>query len=134
MEPISYMGWQIASRSGIDLSYAGQMVFPGGICAHIHSSFQSPYNPFFEITGSEGRLLVPQPWKPSERSSILIEREGRVKMEQFRSKELYIWEVTDMEHAVLDGKPPRISLKDSRGNVAAILGLLEAARTKSVVT
>ena len=43
--------------------------------------------------------------------------------------ELYIGEVEDLADAILLGKAPRISLADSRANVAAICGLLESARS-----
>ena len=38
-----------------------------------------------------------------------------------------------MADAILEGKPPRISLKDSRGNVATIVALLESARQEQPV-
>lgn len=134
VEPVRFMGWMIPSDKGIDLSFAGQMIFPGEVCAQVHSSFQSPYEPFMEITGSEGRMRVPVPFKPGDRTSVLVEKEGRVDMLQFRSKELYAGEIADMEDAVLLGNPPRISLEDSRGNVAAILSLIEAARMKQIIS
>jgi predicted dehydrogenase len=40
---------------------------------------------------------------------------------------LYLGEVEDMADAVLLGRPPRISLADSRANVAALVALLESA-------
>ena len=46
---------------------------------------------------------------------------------------MYRGEIEDMEHAVLDGDAPRISLENSRGNVATILALLESARSGQVV-
>jgi predicted dehydrogenase len=46
---------------------------------------------------------------------------------------LYLGEVEDMERAVLDGQSPRISLANSRGNVATILALVESARTGQAV-
>jgi hypothetical protein len=36
---------------------------------------------------------------------------------------LYLGEIEDMADAILLGKPPRVSLADSRGNVAMILAL-----------
>jgi predicted dehydrogenase len=46
---------------------------------------------------------------------------------------LYIGEVENMADAILLKQDPRISLDDSRANVAAISALLESARTgKSV--
>ena len=47
---------------------------------------------------------------------------------------MYIGEVEDMADAILLGQEPRISLDDSRGNVAAIRRLLESARTGKPVS
>jgi predicted dehydrogenase len=47
---------------------------------------------------------------------------------------LYIGEVEDMADAVQLGKPPRISLADSRDIIEVILGLFESARTGKQVT
>jgi predicted dehydrogenase len=38
-------------------------------------------------------------------------------------------EVDDMCDAVLTGTPPRVSLEDSRANVAVIVALLKSAQT-----
>ena len=43
-------------------------------------------------------------------------------------QELYRGEVEDMADAVLLGRTPRVSLADSRANVAALLALLWSAR------
>ena len=48
--------------------------------------------------------------------------------------ELYIGEVEDMYDAVVYGKPTRVTLADTRGNVATILALLQSAREGSPVT
>jgi predicted dehydrogenase len=41
---------------------------------------------------------------------------------------LYSGEIEDMADAILAGKPPRVSLGDSRGNCAALAALLRSAR------
>ena len=46
-----------------------------------------------------------------------------------KGQELYLGEVEDMADAIIQGKAPRISLEDSRANVATIVALLESART-----
>jgi hypothetical protein len=46
---------------------------------------------------------------------------------------LYLGEIEDMENAAIDHQPQRVSLEDSRANVAAIVALLESARTGKVV-
>ena len=47
---------------------------------------------------------------------------------------LYVGEVEDIEASVFDGRPTRMTLADTRGNVAALAGLHEAARTGRVVS
>ena len=40
----------------------------------------------------------------------------------------YLLEIEDLADAVRTGRPPRVSLAESRGNVATIVALLESAR------
>jgi hypothetical protein len=46
---------------------------------------------------------------------------------------LYLGEVEDMCDAILFNKPSRITLDDSRGNIAAILGLIDSANQKKSI-
>ncbi len=80
-----------------------------------------------EIVGEDGVLLVPNPFKPKPVDEIQVTRGGKTERIEIRGGELYIGEVEDMADAVLLGKPPRISLAESRGTVAAILGLIRSA-------
>jgi len=48
---------------------------------------------------------------------------------EIKGQSLYSGEVEDLADAVLLGKAPRVSLADSRANVAAILALFESARS-----
>lgn len=82
-----------------------------------------------EIVGSEGSLSVATPFKPGVNEHIVLRRGDKAETIKIKGKELYSGEVEDMADAVLEGRDPRISLADSRGNVAAIVGLIEAART-----
>ena len=43
-------------------------------------------------------------------------------------KLLYMGEIDDLAAAALDGKPQRVTLADSRANVAALLALLHSAK------
>jgi predicted dehydrogenase len=49
-------------------------------------------------------------------------------------QELYIGEVENMADAILNGAAPRVTLADSRGNVAAIQALLHSAREGRPIT
>jgi predicted dehydrogenase len=82
-----------------------------------------------EIVGSEGTLNIPRPFKPEMDEKLYLTRENKTETIKVKGRELYIGEVEDMADAILLGKESRISLADSRGNVATITALLESART-----
>jgi len=48
-------------------------------------------------------------------------------------QELYLGEVEDMADAILLGNPQRVTLEDSRANIATIRALLESARENKPV-
>jgi predicted dehydrogenase len=86
-----------------------------------------------EFTGSAGTLTIPNPYKPGLDEKIYLARAGKTETIKVKGRGLYLGEVEDMADAVLLGKKPRISLEDSRANVAAIQALLESARINKPV-
>jgi xylose dehydrogenase (NAD/NADP) len=132
-EPVEYFGWQVMGEGGADLRFAGQMKFPGEAYSQFDCSFVSPSRSFMEITGTQGVLAVPTPFKPQPVDEIFLTREDKTETIKVRGGELYIGEVEDMADAVLLGKAPRVSLADSRGTVAAIVALIESAETGRVI-
>jgi predicted dehydrogenase len=132
-EPLEVYGRQVLGESGIDMTFVGELRFPGGALAQFDCGFQSPLRVQMEAAGSKGWLQVGNPYKPGRGEHILYSRGDETKRIRIPGRELYIGEVEDMEDAVLKGTAPRISLPDSRGNLAAILALLESARTGKVV-
>jgi predicted dehydrogenase len=128
-EPREVFGWQATGSSGVDLTFVGQMRFDEDVFAQFASSFALPFHTFVEVVGTEGSLSIPHPFKPESDAEIYLTRAGKPERIKVKGQELYLGEVEDMADAVLLGHAPRISLEDSRGNVAAITALLESART-----
>lgn len=128
-EPVEAFGWQVAGESGVDESFTGQLRFPNEVFAQFDCGFRSPARSFMEIIGSEGILSVPVPFKPGPHEKIMLKRGEKTQVTEVAGGELYRGEVEDMADAVISGKPARISLADSRGNVAAIRALIESAQT-----
>jgi predicted dehydrogenase len=129
-EPLEVFGWQVTGSSGIDDTFVAQMRFPGDIYAQFDCSFVLPFRAAMEILGTQGRLAVPTPFKPGEKEHILLSHpNGVTDTITIKGQSLYSGEVEDMADAVQLGKPPRVSLADSRANVAAIQALFESART-----
>jgi predicted dehydrogenase len=87
-----------------------------------------------EIVGTEASLNIPHPFKPRKKTEIYLSRDGKEKKIKIQGDELYLGEVEDMCDAITQNKPPRISLADSRGNIATILALIESAQSGKPVT
>lgn len=134
LEPLEVFGWQVTGGSGIDETFVGQMRFPGDIYAQFDSSFTVPYHTFMEVIGTGGTLVIPTPFAPGKKEPLVLSRDGKNKTITIPGEELYLGEIEDMASAALDGKPARMSLQDSRANLAALLALYQSARTGQPVS
>jgi predicted dehydrogenase len=133
-EPVDVRGTQVLGPTGVDLSFAGVLRFPGDVLAVVDSSFVAPFHTGVEIVGSVATLRVARPFKPGrEASVVIVGADGSSREVPAEGQEPYTGEVEDLARAVLDGAPPRVSLADSRGNVATLFALYEAARTGTSV-
>lgn len=127
-EPIRAFGWQWTGSTGVDEAFSGQLLFHGDIFAQFDCGFRSPYRAHMEIVGTGGSILVPDPFKPGEGSKVQLTQVEGSRWVDMPPEALYLGEVEDMADAILTGKAPRVTLEDSRGNVAAIQALLKSAR------
>jgi D-xylose 1-dehydrogenase (NADP+, D-xylono-1,5-lactone-forming) len=132
-EPVEVFGWQVTGSTGIDVVFSGQMRFASGLLAQFDCGFRAPYRTLVEIVGTRGAIELNSPFKPAGGEWIKIKRGDSVDKIRSPEYELYRGEIEDMERAVLDGQTPRISLENSRANVATLLALLESARSGRVV-
>jgi D-xylose 1-dehydrogenase (NADP+, D-xylono-1,5-lactone-forming) len=127
-EPVEVFGWQVTGPTGVDMTFTGQMHFARDVLAQFDCSFRMPDRAHIEVVGSEGIIDVPDPFKPERDYKILLTRNNETETLAIPNQMLYLGEVEDMADAILLGKAPRVSLADSRGNVAAIVALLQSAR------
>jgi predicted dehydrogenase len=127
-DPVEVFGWQVTGPGGADESFIGQMRFEGGVHAQFDSGFKSPNRSMIEIVGAEASLTIPAPFRPGKTNEIFLSRNNEQEKIKIKGNELYLGEVEDMRDAITLNKSPRISLEDSRGNVAVILALIESAR------
>jgi len=132
--PLEVFGWQVTGKTGIDETFIGQMRFAGDVHAQFDSSFVIPFHSFMEIVGSEGTLSIPTPFKPGVNERIFLTRDEKTETIKVKGQELYLGEVEDMADAILLGKDSRVSLHDSRANVAVINALLESARVGKAIS
>ena len=128
-EPLEVFGWQIVGSTGVDETFMAQIRFPDDVLVQFDCSFRIPYHVFMEIIGDTGTLNIPQPFTPKTGENIYLTSDGKTQAIPVKDADTYIGEVEDLADAILLGKPPVVSLTDSRLNIAAILALFESAKT-----
>lgn len=126
-EPIEVFGWQVTGPGGCDESFYGQMRFGSGVHMQFDSGFRSSLRSYVEIVGTEAVLNIPDPFKPGLKNDIYLKRDGKQERIRIKGRELYLGEVEDLCDAIQSGKTPRVTLADSRANIAAILSLAKSA-------
>jgi predicted dehydrogenase len=132
-EPVEVFGSAVTGATGVDETFAGQLVFPGGVLAQVDGGFRSPVRAEFEIAGTTGVLRIRHPWKPRQDQPLVLERGKDVETIAFEPVDRYRLEIEDLAEAVETGRPPRVSLAESRGNVRTIAALLQSARERRTV-
>ena len=113
----------------LDQSFTGLLRFPDGLVASIHSDFGAAYRTWLEVSGETGVLRVNDLFRPLPRHEIYLRREdgvGQISVEG--SPLLFVRQIEDLIAAVLDGRPPAVSLEESRGNAAALAALDRSSR------
>ena len=128
-EPLEVFGWQVTGPTGIDETFVGQMRFEKNVHAQFDCGFVIPFHSFMELVGTEGRLNIPNPFKAETDENLYLTRGDTTQTIPIKGSGQYIGEVEDMADAILLGRAPRVSLDDSRANVAVISSFLESART-----
>ena len=128
-------GAQWLGESGVDETFAGQMVYPGGRLAQIASAFRTPFQTYFEVIGTAGRLYLNKPFVGLEenRQLLFYPAGGDPQEIPVPEQALYAGEVADMHAAILDGQPPYLTLAETRNHIRTCLALYQSARTRQTV-
>jgi predicted dehydrogenase len=127
-EPVRVVGSQVLGATGIDETFAGQVEFPGDVLFQFDSGFRSQVRAEMELAGTGGTIRVRHPWRPEQDYPLLVTRDGNTEEIKVPGEDRFLLEIEDLEQVVRTGKPPRVSLADSRANVAALVALQRSAR------
>lgn len=119
---------QIGSRSRVDELATASLKFPGGCVAALSCGTQVNSDLTLRIWGSEGHVLVPQPWFPGQKSArLLVQRNGEDTPTELlvdSPASLYGNEVDYVANAIrtgdLEARTPSMSWADTLGNMTAI--------------
>lgn len=133
-EPTEAFGYAATTPGSVDETFTGLLRFPRDVVATIHSGFREPYRTWLEIAGADGVLRVANPFKPVPRDEIVCQIGDEVRRVPVEgSPLLFVRQVEDFVAAALDGRPPVVSLQESRGNAAALAALYASAKARQPV-
>ncbi len=132
-EPLAVSAQAVRHPTGIDMAAAGTLLFPDDVTGVFDCGFGAHFRTFVEISGTDGVITLETPFKPGADALLRLTMGDDVQTIVVPGESLYLGEVQDLEAAVFDGRPTRVSLDDSRGNIATLVALHNAARTGRVV-
>jgi xylose dehydrogenase (NAD/NADP) len=134
--PQRVFGDQWIGAEGVDEVFVGQMHYDEDRMAQFTCGFRNPEHAYVEVLGTNGRLILNNPFKPGlTDNQFLIENEEGVTEEiPLPEADLYLGEVEDLQSAILDGTEPYITLEETGDHIRTILALYKSAESKNPVS
>ena len=126
-EPERVYGEQVPGPSGVDITFAGTLRFPGDVVATFHASMALPGRQELEALGSEGTLLVQAPWRVDFGGDVLLRRGDRVERIEVPHADAYQLELDDFAAAAAGERPPLLGHADAVGQARTLAALYESA-------
>jgi len=125
-EPVRVTGEQAVGPTGVDLSFAGVLTFPGDVLGHFDCSFVLPRRTALEVAGEEGVLYVAEPWHPGERG-IQLRRGDDVDRIAVEEADSYRLELDNVSAAIRGEADLLLGREDAVGQARAIESLYATA-------
>jgi len=122
--------------TGVDETFSGLLSYSGGRSAVISGSFEMPRISEIEIHGTMGSLYLNRPFtgiEDREREVIFTPVDGKPEKLRVPKMDSYQAEVEDMHDAIMLGKPPLISLEETRNHVRTACAMYESARSGQTI-
>ncbi len=116
---------------GVETTFNGLLEFPSGAVAHVASSMEEPGRCEFIAIGSEGRIEVPNMFDDS--GPVVIKTGDEERVEATPAPDRFRVQLDEFSECVLTGKRPEFPAGDGLANTAALVALLSAARSGTLV-
>ena len=132
-EPVSVSAEAVMGPTGVDLRLAAILRFDADLLATIDCGFDLPARDELEIVGSEGRLLLDDPWH-GRRPQIVFERGSEREIVKIKTLNSYRLQLEDVSDAIRDKRAPLLGRDDALGQARAIEALYRSAAEGRAVT
>jgi predicted dehydrogenase/aryl-alcohol dehydrogenase-like predicted oxidoreductase len=121
--PVSLTAKGAIGATGVDDWASASLVFASGITAHVTSGVRVEDENRIVVSGSRGRILVPQPWLPSTTEPGFIEvRTTDAAPERIGIEPAYQYalQADAVAEFAAEGQSPSMTWADSLGNAAVL--------------
>jgi xylose dehydrogenase (NAD/NADP) len=123
-----------ARGRSVDAHTSGLLRFGGGVLGTFECGFDTAPRSLLEVTGSEARLLVDDPWQAPGPGPELVGPDGSRERLEVEVVNPYAREVEDLSRAVRGEGEPRLGREDALGQARTIEALYRAALDARAVT
>ena len=125
-EPERAYGEQVIGDTGVDVLFAGTLRFPRGVIAQIDAGMELPRRDGLEAVGTEGSLVIPDPWLA--RRLVLHLRRGETREEiALPPADPYRLELENMCEAIRGEAEPLLGRADAVGQARTLEALYRSA-------
>jgi D-xylose 1-dehydrogenase (NADP+, D-xylono-1,5-lactone-forming) len=125
-EPVSVSAQAVNGPTGVDLRLSGLLRFDGDVLGVIDCGLDSYSRSELEIVGSEGRILLPDPWHAID-PKIVVERGFDREVVTVEGADSYTRELEDMAAAIAGERAPLLGRDDALGQARTIEALYHSA-------
>jgi len=126
-EPTVVSATAVEGPKGIDASLQAELAFESGVTAHLSTSMEAEFETRLSIEGTQGRIVVTNPFAPQHGNTIMIETKHGVSQGPFDAGTTYEHMVRAFVDHVVHDTPFSTSGQDSINNMAAIDAIYVAA-------
>jgi D-xylose 1-dehydrogenase (NADP+, D-xylono-1,5-lactone-forming) len=125
-EPNRAYGEQLIGDTGVDILFTGLLRFPRGVIAQVDAGMELPRRDGLEAVGTEGSLVIPDPWIAQR--LVLHLRRGDAREEiALPPADPYRLELDNMCAAIVGEADPLLGRADAVGQARALEALYRSA-------
>jgi xylose dehydrogenase (NAD/NADP) len=132
-EPESVVARQVLGGGGVDIRFGATLALPGGVLAELYCGFDLPRRHALEVIGSEGSILVDDPWH-CRRVGLRLTRGGEVEQIPIELEDSYRLELEDLSRAIRGEGAPLLGRRDAMGQARTIAALKQAAESGHAIS
>ncbi len=125
-DPLSVCAELVTGPTGVDMRLTGLLRFDGDVLGVVDCGLDVPGRSELEIAGTEGRIVLPDPWHAIE-PRIVVERGYEREIVTVEPADSYALELEDMAAAIRGDRAPLLGRDDALGQARTIAALYRSA-------